>query len=280
MLDLLGYQFMQNALIAGLLAAIACGVIGSYVVVKRLVSISGGIAHASFGGIGLGYLIGINPVIGALFFALATALVMGVTTKRTKMSEDTGIGIIWALGMALGIIFIGLSSGYAPNLFSYLFGSILTVPTSDIIMMVVLDGVILATVFLFYKEFFALSFDEEFSRVAGVPAFILYLVLLCLVALTVVVLIRVVGIVLVIALVTIPAAIAYQFTLSLKKMMLVSVLLGVVFTTSGLALSYVLDLASGATIILISVVGLFAALGWLQLKKRFTARTSRYHEHP
>ena len=261
MMEVLQYEFMQNALIAGLLASIACGIIGVYVVVKRLVFISGGIAHASFGGIGLGYLLGINPVLGAMFFAIASALGMGLVTKRTKLSEDTAIGIMWATGMALGIIFIGLSPGYTPDLFSYLFGSILTVPTFDLILMLILDVIIIAIVLL-------LSFDEEFSTVAGVPTQRLYLLLLCLIALTVVVLIRVVGIILVIALLTIPAALARQFTHSLKKMMLLSILAGAVFTFSGLWLSYLLNLASGATIILVGGIVLFISFGISRLRHR------------
>lgn len=264
----LEYTFMQHALLAGLLAAVACGIIGVYVVVKRMVFISGGISHASFGGIGLGYYLGINPVLGALFFTVASALSMGVVTRRTRLAEDTAIGILWAMGMALGIIFIGLTPGYAPDLFGYLFGSILTVPSSDLITMLILDIAIIATVFLLYKEFLALSFDEEFGTAAGVPTEPLYLILLCLIALTVVVLIKVVGIILVIALLTIPAAMARQFTHSLKRMMLFSILFGVVFTTGGLWLSYELDLASGATIILVSGALFLASLGFARLHRR------------
>jgi len=266
----LGYTFMQHALLAGLLAAIACGVIGVYVVVKRMVSIIGGISHASFGGIGLGYYVGINPVLGALFFTVAAALSMGVITRRTKMAEDTAIGILWAIGMALGIIFIGLTPGYAPDLFGYLFGSILTVPTSDLIMMLALDGAIIMTAALLYKEFLALSFDEEFGTAAGVPVEALYLVLLCLIALTVVVLIKVVGIILVIALLTIPAAMARQFTHSLPKMMLLAVLFGIVFTSGGLWLSYELDFASGATIIMVSVALFLVTLGYTRFRRSWT----------
>ena len=273
MMEVLQYEFMQNALIAGLLAAIACGIVGVYVVVKRLVFISGGIAHASFGGIGLGYLLGINPVLGAMFFAIASALGMGLVTKRTKLSEDTAIGIMWATGMALGIIFVGLAPGYTPDLFSYLFGSILTVPAFDLILMLILDVIIIAIVLLLYKEFLLLSFDEEFSTVAGVPTQRLYLLLLCLIALTVVVLIRVVGIILVIALLTIPAALARQFTHSLKKMMLLSILAGAVFTFSGLWLSYLLDLASGATIILVGGIVLFISFGISRLRHRTQSQT-------
>ena len=257
MLEVLQYEFIQNALIAGLLASVACGIVGVYVVVKRIVSISGGIAHASFGGIGLGYFLGINPVLGAMFFAIASAMGIGLIIRRTRLPEDTAIGILWAMGMASGIIFIGLTPGYAPDLFSYLFGNILTVPTLDLVLMLILDIVIILLVVLLYKGLLFLSFDEEFSTVVGVPTRCLYLLLLCLVALTVVVLIRVVGIILVIALLAIPAAIARHFTYSLKKMMLLAILLGIVFTFSGLWLSYLLDLASGATIILVSGFSLF-----------------------
>src|SRR4030043_230903 len=145
-MELFSYEFMRNALLAGLLAAIACGIVGVYVVVKKIVFISGGIAHTSFGGIGLGYLIGISPVLSAMFFTIASALGMGLITRKTRLPEDTAIGILWAMGMALGIIFIGLSPGYAPDLFSYLFGNILTVPSSDLILMIVLDAIILAIV--------------------------------------------------------------------------------------------------------------------------------------
>jgi len=267
-LEVLQYEFMRNALMAGLLAAVACGIVGVYVVVKRVVFISGGIAHASFGGIGLGYLLGINPVLGAVFFTTASALGIGLVTRRTKLPEDAAIGILWAMGMALGIIFIGLAPGYAPDLFSYLFGNILTVPVFDLALMLVLDVLIIITVFLLYKEFLLLSFDEEFSTVSGAPTERLYLLLLCLIALTVVVLIRVVGIILVIALLTIPAALARQFTHDLKKMMLLSILAGAVFTFSGLWLSYLLDLASGATIILVSGIVLFISFGVSKLRHK------------
>jgi len=267
-LEVLQYEFMRNALLAGLLAAVACGIIGVYVVVKRVVFISGGIAHTSFGGIGLGYLLGINPILGALFFAVAAALGMGLVTKRTRLPEDTSIGILWAMGMALGVIFVGLAPGYAPDLSSYLFGNILTVPAFDLMLMLILDVVIIICVFLLYKEFLLLSFDEEFSTVVGVPAERLYLLLLCLIALTVVVLIRVVGIILVIALLTIPAALARQFTFSIKKMMLLAVLAGAIFTFSGIWLSYLLDLASGATIILVSGIVLFISFSVAKLRYR------------
>jgi zinc transport system permease protein len=265
MLEALQYDFMRNALAAGVLAAIACGIVGVYVVVKKIVFISGGIAHASFGGVGLGFFLGINPVVGALFFTLASALGMGTLSRRTSLPEDTVIGIFWAVGMALGVIFVGLSPGYAVDLFSYLFGNILFVPTSDLVLMLILDAVIALVVFLLYKEFMAISFDEEFGIVVGVPVERLYLTLLCLIALTVVVLIRVVGVILVIAMLTIPAAMAKQFTYNLKKMMFFSALLGIIFVLCGLWLSYELDLASGATIVIVSGVFFLISLGFRRL---------------
>jgi zinc transport system permease protein len=177
MIAALQYEFMQRALIAGVLASVACGIIGVYVVVKRMVFISGGISHASFGGIGLGYFLGINPVLGALIFTLISATGMGLATRRTKLAEDTVIGILWAFGMALGIIFIGLTPGYAPDLMSYLFGDILLVSSTDLILMLILVAIIILVVLSLYKEFLALSFDEEFGTIAGVPAERLYLVL-------------------------------------------------------------------------------------------------------
>ncbi len=259
---------MRNALAAGVLAAIACGIIGVYVVVKKIVFISGGIAHASFGGIGLGFLLGVNPVLVALFFSVTSALGMGLVSRRTRLPQDTVIGIFWAVGMALGIIFVGLSPGYAGDLFSYLFGNILLVPTSDLILMLVLDAVIAVVVFLLYKGFLAISFDEEFGVVVGVPVEALYLTLLCLIALTVVVLIRVVGVILVIAMLTIPAAVAKQFTYDLKKMMFLSTLTGIIFILCGLWLSYELDLASGATIVIVSGVLFLVSLGFRTLMTR------------
>jgi len=252
MFEAFQFEFMRNALMAGLLASVACGIVGVYVVVKRIVSMSGSIAHASFGGIGLGYLLNFSPILGAMFFSLLSALTMGLVTRKTRLPEDTAIGILWALGMALGVIFIGLSAGYAPDLMSYLFGNILTVPVSDLYLMAALDLIIMALTAAFYKEFLLLSFDEEFATTVGMPVNGLYLLLLCMVALTVVVLIRVVGMILVIAMLAFPAAMARQFTHDVKKMMMLAVIFGMLFTFGGLWISYILNLASGATIILLS----------------------------
>ncbi len=250
MLEILHYEIIRNAIIIGVLASIACGIIGVYVVVKRIVFISGGIAHASFGGIGLGYYLGIDPILGVLPFSIVSALSMGLVSRRSKLPEDTAIGILWAMGMAIGIILVNLTPGYAPDLMTYLFGSILFVSNSDIILMLILDAVIILIVLVFYKEFMALCFDEEFAEVSGVPVERLYLVLLCLIALTVVVLMQVVGIIMVIALLTIPAAFSREFTNDLKKMMGISMIFGAVFCIVGIWLSMVFFVPSGATIIL------------------------------
>jgi zinc transport system permease protein len=275
MFEAFQFEFMRNAMLAGLLASVACGVVGVYVVVKRIVSMSGSIAHASFGGIGLGYLLNFSPVLGAMFFSLLSALTMGLVTRRTRLPEDTATGILWALGMALGVIFIGLSAGYAPDLMSYLFGNILTVPVGDLYLMAALDIIIVALAAAFYKEFLLLSFDEEFGTVVGMPVNGLYLLLLCMVALTVVVLIRVVGMILVIAMLAFPAAMARQFTHDIKKMMILAVIFGMIFTFGGLWISYVLNLASGATIILLSGLALLLTYIVTGLRNRTKVRFTR-----
>ena len=252
-MGILKYEFVRNALLAGALASISCGIIGSLVVSKRIVSICGGIAHASFGGVGLGYLLRMNPTWGALLFGVLTSLGIGTITKKSKHPEDTSIAILWAVGMSLGIIFIGLSRGYAPDLFTYLFGNILAVSRSDLISLLILDIVIGVGIFLLYNEIVALCFDEEFVQVRGVPVFRLYLLLLVLVSLTVVVLMKVVGIILVIALLSLPAATSSKFAHTLRGMMIGAVILSMLFIGGGLIVSYVLDLPSGATIILFSV---------------------------
>ncbi|WP_017663454.1 metal ABC transporter permease [Baaleninema simplex] len=252
--EALQFDFMRNALLAGLLVSVACGVIGTFVVVNRIVFISGGIAHAAYGGIGLGYFFGFDPVLGAIAFSLAAALGMGVVQRRTEQRADTLIGVMWAIGMAIGIIFIDMTEGYKADLMSYLFGSILTVPPSDLMLMLAIDVVIVALVVLFYKELLAISFDPVFAATRNVPVNALYLMLVAAIALTVVMVMQVVGLILTIALLTMPAAIAGQFVKDIKQMAIAAGLLGIIFTTVGLFLSYTFDLTSGATIILVSGV--------------------------
>lgn len=249
------YGFLQNALLAGILASIGCGVMGAYVVVKRISFLAGGIAHAVLGGMGIAYFFDRSPLLGALIAAVAAALLIGIINLRWRQQEDTLIAGLWSVGMAVGILFISRTPGYNVDLMSYLFGNILMVPRSGLYLMALLDTIIVVTVLLFYEQFLAVSFDEEFARLRGVPVEIMYLLLLCMVAVTVVLLIQVVGLILVIALLTLPAAIAGQFVDSLGRMMVLAVGLGMVFTTGGLALSYEPDLPAGATIILLAGSG-------------------------
>ena len=253
---------MRTALISGVLVSIACGIVGSLVTVNRLSALSGGIAHAAYGGLGLAVYLRWPPLLGAVLFSLASSGVMGYVSRRNKERSDTIIGVVWAAGMAFGILMIDLSKGYYVDMMSYLFGSILAVPWESVVFMAVLDIVIVLTVLALFKEFMGMSYDEEFSDISGVPVEVLYYILLLLIALSVVLMIRVVGLILVIALFTIPASIAEMFTKNLKRIMVIASGLGVVFTLSGLMLSYYLDLTSGATIILVAITAYATAMAW------------------
>jgi zinc transport system permease protein len=246
------HPFLQNALIAGLLAGVACGVIGSFVVVKRIGFLAGGIAHSVLAGMGAALFLGFSPTLGAMVAAIISAMLIGLITRFVGEQEDTLIAALWAVGMAIGILFISKTPGYHTELMSYLFGNILMVSTQEIIWMLVLNMTVLITVGLLYKQFLAVSFDEEFATLRGQPVTAIYLLLLCLVAITVVLLIQVVGLILVIALLTLPAAIAGHYTHTLLGMMGIATVLGMSFTSAGLAISYAPDLPSGATIILIA----------------------------
>jgi len=254
----MGYPFFRRALTAGLLAAVACGVVGSLVVVRRIASISGGLSHAAFGGVGLGYLLGFEPMLGALGFGLVSALGIGAAELRLRQGLDTLIAMVWAVGMALGIVFVSLAPGQAPDLMGYLFGNILLVSPGYVALVAALDLVIVGCVLLLFSRLRAVTFDEEFSWVIGIPVSALFLLLLTLVALTVVVLIRVAGVILVIALLTIPAAVARHWTERLSLMMALAVLTGAVSIASGLFLTYGLssqfgvDLPTGPSIILLA----------------------------
>lgn len=241
MLEALDFPFFQRAMVAGLLASLACGVVGTYVVVRRMASLSGGIAHAAFAGVGLGYLVGFDPLLGAAGFALLAGLGLSALSKRVQAAPDTLVAALWSLGMALGILFVSLTPGYAPDLMSYLFGSILLVKPLHVGFLGILDGAILLGTLLFFRELRAVTFDEEFSRLMGLPVDSLRNGLLAMVSLAVVVLIRVVGVILVLALLTIPATVARQWTARLPTMMLLASLLGAACTVTGLFLSYELS---------------------------------------
>jgi len=253
------HAFMQYALMTGLLASVACGVVGTYVVTRRISYIAGGIAHSVLGGMGLAYYLRVvhgwswlKPLYGALAAAMVAAVVIGVVSLRAKEREDTVIGAVWAIGMALGIIFIYQTPGYTEDLMSYLFGNILMVTSGDLWLIGALDVLVLAVGLLFYNQIAAVCFDEVFARTRGMKVDFYYLLLLCLTALTVVILATVVGIVLVIALLTLPVAAAGMVTKSLRKNMILATLLTAIIVIAGLAVSYAPDLPAGATTIVVA----------------------------
>jgi zinc transport system permease protein len=250
--------FLRNALLAGVLASIGCGLIGPYVVVRRIGYIAGGIAHAVLGAMGFAYYLGVDPLAGALVGAVIAALVIGWVNLRLRAQEDMLIAALWASGMAAGVLFLSRSAGYRVDLMSYLFGNILLVSPRDLWLMAGLDAVIAVLVAGFYRQFLAVCFDEEFASLRGVRVTFFYLLLLCMVSLTVVLLIQVVGLILVLALISLPAALAGQWVTSLARMMLVATGVGLLVTFGGLAASYAPDLPAGAVIVLLTS-GLYVA---------------------
>lgn len=253
-IELFTYDFFLKAFLAAVFASISCGVIGGYIVSRRIVFISGGITHASFGGIGLAFYLGFNPLLGAVLFAVMAALGIQFFTKVAEIREDSSIAIWWSLGMALGIIFVFLTPGYTPNLMSYLFGNILTVTVSELWWMLLLNVVIISIFILFFSKILYIAFDEEFARAAGIPVALFNYLIITLIALTVVLNIRVVGIILILSLLTIPQATANLFTKDFKKLIILSAVFAFIGTVSGLFFSYFLNIPSGAAIIFTLVV--------------------------
>jgi zinc transport system permease protein len=254
MAGILSFDFVIHAVIAAFLASITCGFIGAYIVARRMVFISGGITHASFGGIGLGYFLGINPILGAAIFSILSAFGIRLVSKQTDIREDSAIGILWSFGMAVGIIFIYLTPGYAPNLMSYLFGSILTVTIADLSMMGILAAITIAVFLFFYRTILFISFDEEYARSHNAPVETFNYLMLTLVALVIVINIRVAGIILVISYLTIPQSTANLFVNDLKKIIFLSVLISFSGSCIGLLISYYWNIPSGATIIFVFVL--------------------------
>jgi zinc transport system permease protein len=252
MIEALQFDFMRNALVAGLLASVICGIMGTFVVVNRIVFLSGGIAHAAYGGIGLAFYFNWPYLPGTIGFSLFAAMVMAAISHTVRHRADTIIGVIWAIGMAFGIILIDLTPGYNVDLMSYLFGSILTVPGSDLLIMVAIGVTMTLLIAYYYQDLLAMSYDEEFARIRGVPVKMLYFGLIGMLAVTIVLVIQVVGLILVIALLTIPPFIVEKYANSLVQMMVASSLLGAVFSVTGLWLSYRYNLTSGASIIMVS----------------------------
>jgi zinc transport system permease protein len=254
MFEALQFEFMRNAMAAGLLASIICGIMGTLVVVNRIVFLSGGIAHAAYGGIGMAFFFGWPYLAGTLGFTLAAGLTMAGVSYRKKHRADSVIGVMWALGMAVGIIFLDLTPGYNVDLMSYLFGSLLTVPSGDLWIMGGVAIAVIALVAVYYQDILAMSYDEEFAQIRGVRVKALYTLLIATLCLGIVMIIQVVGLILVIAMLTIPPLIVEPFARSLIRMMVLASAVGAAMTIAGLWLSYAFDLTSGASIILVGGV--------------------------
>ena len=261
MMEALSYSFIQNALIAGLLVAMASGIIGSLIVVNRMVFLAGGIAHTAYGGIGMAVFFGFPIFLGASIFAVIAALIIATITLKQRERMDTFIGLMWAVGMAVGVVLIDLTREYNADFMSYLFGSILAVSQEDLYFMGGLLALIIFIMTFWYRDILAVSYDSEYATLRGINVKFFYTLILVLSALTVVVAIKVVGLILVIALLTIPVYIAEKLSTTLHTMMLFSGLFSSLFTLIGLSIAYSYDIASGASIILVSAVSLFIFFG-------------------
>lgn len=271
-IELFQYAFFRNAMAAALLMSVSCGLIGTYIVSRRMVFISGGITHASFGGVGISYFFGWSPMAGAAVFALLAALTTENLTRKKKIRNDSLIAVMWSLGMAIGIIFIYLTPGYSPNLMSFLFGSIITVTIVDLLFMLALTLTVLAVFIFMYRIILYVSFDEQFARTRGIPVMLVNYLLIILVSLTIVLSIRVAGIILVLSLLTIPQNTANLFTNSFGKILTLSVIIGFAGAMIGLYSSYFLDIPSGATIIF-SLVLLYLVARLIKYLLRLNSRT-------
>jgi zinc transport system permease protein len=264
-------DFFRHALLAAALASVLAGVVGTFVVLKRLVAISGGVAHAAFGGLGVAYWAGISPRLGAVAVAALSAIGLGFLDGERARRQDAVIGVLWAVGMATGLVFLHWTPGYAPNLLGYLFGDILMVTPADLLLAAVADVVLLVLLVLVGRELLAVAFDEESARLQGVPARFYSILMLLLVALSVVVLLQLVGIVLVIALVTIPSLVAQRLVRSFVASLIAAVSVALVVTVGGLLLAYRLDLPSGPVMVLFGAL----LLGAAQLVPRRAVRAPR-----
>ena len=253
-LELFNYTFFQHALLGSLFASIACGIIGTYIVTRRLVFISGGITHASFGGIGIGLYTGISPILGAAIFSVLSSFGVEWLSKRKDMREDSAIAVFWTFGMAVGIIFSFLAPGFTPDLSTFLFGNILTITLSDIWMLAILSLVLIGFFTCFLTTIIYIAFDREYARSQRIPVRLFEYILMMFIALTIVSCLRMIGIVLVISLLTLPQMTSNLFTHSFKKIIFMSIGIGFMSCIGGLLLSYQLQVPSGASIIFFSIL--------------------------
>ena len=254
LIELLQYTFFQHALLGSLFASIACGIIGTYIVTRRLVFISGGITHASFGGIGIGLYTGISPILSAAIFSVLSAFGVEWLSKRKDMREDSAIAVFWTFGMAIGIIFSFLSPGFAPDLSAFLFGNILTITRTAIVVLAVLSLLLIAFFVIFLSPIIYIAFDREFARSQRIPVVLFEYILMMFIALTIVACLRMIGIVLAMSLLTIPQLTANLFTVSFKRIIFLSILFAYIGCAGGLLLSYQLQIPSGAAIIFFSIL--------------------------
>lgn len=264
-LELLDYAFFRNALLGSLFASIACGIIGTYVVSRRLVFISGGITHASFGGLGIGFYFGVNPIFSAMIFSVLSAFGIQWLSERQGVREDSAIGVFWSLGMAIGILLTFLTPGYSPNLSEYLFGNILTVTSTDILSLVVLSAVLLIFFAANYHSIVSVSFDTQFAKTRRIATKFIEYSMMLFTAVTIVLSIRLVGIVLLMSLITVPQMTANVFTVKYSNLILLSILFSFIGSVSGLFLSYYLNVPSGAFIIFVLILMFFMAKGYRML---------------
>ena len=268
MLESLSYTFIQNALIAGISVSIIIGIIGSLIVVNKMVFLSGGIAHSAYGGLGLSIYFGLPMLLSTSVFSVIVTILIATLTYQKRENLDTIIGLTWAIGMSFGILLVDLTPGYNSDLMSYLFGSILAVDSDDIIFMSILLGFIILTLLFFYRDILAVSYDSEYANLRGIKTRFFYTLILILSALTIVISIKIVGLILVIALLTIPIYIAQRFCNTLFTMMLASGLFSILFTILGLIVSYNYDLSSGPSIILVSSISMFCVIIFQFLRRK------------
>ncbi|TCO10738.1 metal ABC transporter permease [Natronoflexus pectinivorans] len=270
-ISLFQYTFFQNALMASVLISILAAMIGTYIVSRKIVFISGGITHASFGGIGIAYFLGLNPFFGAALFAILTGTSIEWISSKGKVREDSAIAILWSLGMALGIIFVFMTPGYTPNLMSFLFGSILSVGKSDLVIMLVITLFTALFFLVWYRPIIYSAFDPEFSKINGIPVAFFRYAMAVLVALAIVVSIRAMGIILVLSLFTIPQSTAMLFTNSFKRIIPLSILWGWIGSFSGLYIANHFNIPSGAAIIFMLTIQFLVIKGIivvLEMQKR------------
>lgn len=263
---ILEYAFFRNALAAAILTSILAAMVGTYIVSRKIVFISGGITHASFGGIGMAYFMGLNPLLGAAVFAIASATGIEWIAQKGKVREDSAIAIFWSLGMAVGIIFVFMTPGYTPNLMSFLFGSILSVGMTELYLLLAFCVFVGLLFWIYFRPILHSAFDPEFSQIMGIPVALFRYTMSVVVALAIVISIRSVGIILVLSLFTIPQITAMLFTRSFSRIIPLAALLGVLGSLSGLFASYFLDIPSGAAIIFFLTFQYLVLKGWVELK--------------